>query len=150
MAPPDRLVLVMSRSRRRATASAWDGEGLVGLDHVHLVHRHAGLLHDLDCRVVGAHAHEAGSSGGGGVAYDRASGFSPRRSANSREVTTSAAAASLTPEALPAVTVPSFLKAGFSCGQPLQRGLRPRMLLGVEEKGVALPLGDGAPGRPRL
>ena len=50
-------------------------------------------------------------------AYDtnRASGFSPRRSASARSISTSAAAASFRPEALPAVTEPpSFLNAGLS------------------------------------
>jgi hypothetical protein len=44
----------------------------------------------------------------------RASGLSLRDLARSLSMTTSADAPSLTPGALPAVTVPSFLKAGFS------------------------------------
>ncbi len=44
----------------------------------------------------------------------RASGSRPSFSAAAAEATTSAAAPSLMPEALPAVTVPSFLKAGLS------------------------------------
>ena len=42
----------------------------------------------------------------------RASGVRPRRSASSADITTRAAAPSLRPEALAAVTVPSLLKAG--------------------------------------
>ena len=44
----------------------------------------------------------------------RASGVRPRRSASSAVITTRAAAPSLIPDALPAVTVPSFEKAGLS------------------------------------
>jgi hypothetical protein len=48
------------------------------------------------------------------VAHDtmRASGLRPRFLASSAVISTSAAAPSLMPEALPAVTVPSLLKAG--------------------------------------
>ena len=50
------------------------------------------------------------------VAHDamRASGLMPRDSASSALITTRAAAPSLMPEALPAVTVPSLVKAGRS------------------------------------
>src|ERR1700680_4141413 len=43
----------------------------------------------------------------------RARTGAPSSSARRADMTTTAAAASLTPEALPAVTVPSFLKAGL-------------------------------------
>ena len=50
------------------------------------------------------------------MANDRilASGLRPSFAARSAVATTTAAAPSLMPEALPAVTVPSFLNAGFS------------------------------------
>ena len=44
----------------------------------------------------------------------RASGARPRRFASAAVISTSAAAPSLMPEALPAVTVPSLEKAGRS------------------------------------
>ena len=44
----------------------------------------------------------------------RASGCRPKRSTAAREATSRAAAPSLTPEALPAVTEPSLRKMGFS------------------------------------
>ncbi|MNI33975.1 hypothetical protein D3C73_879470 [compost metagenome] len=43
----------------------------------------------------------------------RASGVRPRRAASSSRISTTAAAPSFRPDALPAVTVPSFLKAGL-------------------------------------
>ena len=48
----------------------------------------------------------------------RASGVRPRAVASSALIRTSAAAPSLMPEALPAVTVPSFENAGFSLASP--------------------------------
>jgi hypothetical protein len=51
---------------------------------------------------------------GHGTVGQRPSGSSPRFLANSSLVTTSAAAPSLTPGALPAVVVPSGSKTGFS------------------------------------
>ena len=44
----------------------------------------------------------------------RASGSMPRRSASSAVISTTTAAPSLSPQALPAVTVPSLEKAGLS------------------------------------
>ena len=46
------------------------------------------------------------------------------------------------PEALPAVTVPSFLKAGAQLAQTFQGGLGADVLVGVEDDGVALALRD--------
>ena len=51
----------------------------------------------------------------------RASGVRPSARAFSADITTTAAAPSFTPGALPAVTLPSFLNAGFSAGQRLRR-----------------------------
>ena len=48
----------------------------------------------------------------------RASGFKLRFAASAPDITTSTAAPSLMPEALPAVTVPSFEKAGRSFRNP--------------------------------
>ena len=54
----------------------------------------------------------------------RASGARPSDLARSAAITTSAEAPSLTPGALPAVTVPSFLNAGFSAAERLRRSCR--------------------------
>src|SRR5574338_245335 len=65
-------------------------KGFVDLDQVHVVELKPGLLQ----------------------------GFSPRFSASARDITTTAAPPSTMPEALPAVTVPVFPKAGFSLARP--------------------------------
>ena len=69
-----------------------------------------------------------------------ASGFRPSFAARSAVATTTAAAPSLMPDALPAVTVPSFLKAGFNAGQLFGRRAGARIFVGVERDRIALLL----------
>ena len=72
----------------------------------------------------------------------RASGSMPRFSASSAVISTVAAAPSLRPEALPAVTVPSLEKAGRSFGHRLERGAEADVLVLVDDD-VALAGLDG-------
>ena len=71
----------------------------------------------------------------------RARGVRPLRFAASSVATIRAAAPSLTPEALPAVTVPSGRTIGFSLRERLDTGLA-RMLVAVDDDRVALALRD--------
>ncbi len=72
----------------------------------------------------------------------RTMGVAPSSFACLALVTTRAAAPSFTPGALPAVTVPSFLKAGFSAAQDFDRGVFARRFVFVEDdRGCALFLG---------
>ena len=98
------------------------GEGLVGLDEVEVVDLPAGLLQRLARGRDRAGAHDRRIDAGGrpgGDARERRRGRAsrlPRRSSARR-----AAAPSLMPEALPAVTVPSFSKAGRSLAMRVER-----------------------------
>ncbi len=71
------------------------------------------------------------------TAYEttRASGARPSAFALAAVATTSAAAPSLMPEALPAVTLPSFLNAGLSAAELLGRRAGARVLVGVHRTG---------------
>ena len=71
----------------------------------------------------------------------RARGVRPLRFAASSMATISAAAPSLTPEALPAVTVPSGRTIGFSLASASSAGLA-RMLVAVDDDRIALALRD--------
>jgi hypothetical protein len=62
----------------------------------------------------GTHAHDGGIDSGGGKREDARQRLPSEHRARSAVATTTAAAPSLMPDALPAVTVPSFLNAGFS------------------------------------
>ena len=67
----------------------------------------------------------------------RASGRAPRACARSAEATTSAAAPSLMPLALPAVTVPSLLEGGLQLRERLGGGAGARILVGVERSSAS-------------
>ena len=71
----------------------------------------------------------------------RASGVARALRPPSSEATISAAAPSLTPEALPAVTVPSGRTMRLELGQRLERGVGARMLVRVDPTGLPLPSG---------
>ena len=71
----------------------------------------------------------------------RARGVRPLRLAASSEAMISAAAPSLTPDALPAVTVPSLRTIGFSLAS-VSRLVSARMLVLVDDHRVALALRD--------
>ncbi len=76
------------------------------------------------------------------VAYDRmrASGCTPSAFARSAVETTTAAAPSLMPEALPAVTDPSLANAGFSAASFSAVLSGARMLVGVDDDRALLLL----------
>ncbi len=61
------------------------------------------------------------------VATIRASGVRPSSAARWSLMITTAAAPSFSGQQLPAVTVPSGRKAGFSCGDRLEGGARARV-----------------------
>ena len=85
----------------------------------------------------------AGSTPATALATIRAIGRSPSSRARDSLMTSTAAAPSLMPELLPAVTEPeaSRLNAGLSVGERLQGRVRPRMLVGREGARLAA-LGD--------
>ena len=72
----------------------------------------------------------------------RASGVRPSACARSAAITTSADAPSLTPGALPAVTVPSFLNAGFSAASACGGGVGADRLVAIDDERRALLLRD--------
>ena len=76
-------------------------------------------------------AHDRGIDADRRIRQTRASGDRAKPCRRVGVVTTSAAAPSLMPEALPAVTVPSFLKAGFERGELFDRRSGARILVGV-------------------
>ena len=86
-------------------------EGLVQFEEVHLVKRPAGFRGTLRTASMGARLNHSGSRPLVAWARMTAIGFRPSSLARSALVTTTAAAPSLTPGALPAVTVPPSLKA---------------------------------------
>jgi hypothetical protein len=91
------------------------GEGLVDLDEVHLVERELGARggQRLDRR-DGADAHDLRLDAGDAPLHDAGEGGEAAARAKSALASTRAAAPSLMPDALPAVTTPSFLKTGLS------------------------------------
>ena len=76
----------------------------------------------------------AGSTPATALATIRAIGRSPSSRARASLITSSAAAPSLMPELLPAVTDPvaSRLNAGLSAASDSMRGVGPRVLVGLE------------------
>ena len=61
----------------------------------------------------------------------RASGVLPSLAASAAFISTTAAAPSLMPEALPAVTVPSFVEGGAQLGEAFQRDALLGIFVGV-------------------
>ena len=101
------------------------GEGLVGLDQVEVVGRPAGLLQRHAAGRDRPGAHDRRIDAGGRPGDDarqrlQAALLRPRLAV----ISTTAAAPSLMPEALPAVTVPFLSKAGRSFGQRPRRWCR--------------------------
>ncbi len=75
-------------------------------------------------------------------ATTRAFGVRPYFFAASSEAMITAAAPSLMPEALPAVTVPSGFDVGLQLGQRFERRVRPRMLILIDDDRRTLTLWD--------
>ena len=119
MAERDRAAVDVD-PRRVDAQLAHDGdrlhrEGLVDLEQIDVGQLPADLRGDLPHRFDRRHHHHLRREAARRLADDARHRRQCRaRGAVSADITTSAAAPSLTPGALPAVTVPSFLNAGFS------------------------------------
>ena len=111
-------------------------EGLVGFDEVEVGNRPAGLLQRVAGGRERARAHDRRVDAGRRPAGDAGERGRPRLWASASVISTRAAAPSLIPDALPAVTVPSFLKAGRG-GEGFGGGAGADILVLVDH-GVAL------------
>ena len=125
MAPPLTFTVGRIPAHVLVHGAGLGGEGFVGFHQIEVGDLPAGLLQRRARRRDRADAHDRGIDTGlrpsrrcGRAASGRA------RLASSAVISTSAAAPSLMPEALPAVTVPSFLNAGRKPGQRLDRWRR--------------------------
>src|SRR5665213_3390282 len=87
-------------------------EGLVGLDEIEIGDLPAGLFERLAGGRDRPGSHDFGIDPGVRPRRDARQGFRPRFFASSADIRTMAAAPSLSPEALAAVTDPSLAKAG--------------------------------------
>jgi hypothetical protein len=105
-------------------------EGLVDLDQVHVVDRHAGQREGPPGRLDRSEPHDLGREPETPVDTIRASGVSPSSAALVSLMITTAAAPSLSGQQLPAVTVPSRGRPACSPETPSRvtpaRGRRPR------------------------
>ena len=91
------------------------GEGLVGLDEIEIVDLPAGLFERLAGSRDRAGSHDGRIDAGGGPGDDAGERCQAAlRRFRLAVISTTAAAPSLMPDALPAVTVPSLEKAGFN------------------------------------
>ncbi len=120
------------------------GESLIGLDQVEVVDLPAGLLQRRARGRDRAGAHDRRIDAGMGPRHDagqrlEARAWRPRLAF----ISTTAAAPSLMPEALAAVTVPSLSKAGRSLADRLERGAVARIFSSVVDDDVALAPLDG-------
>lgn len=88
------------------------GKGFVGFDLIEIGHCPTSLFQSLAGGGVGPRPITSGSTPALAQPTMQARGERPRSAASSASMSTRAAAPSFTPEALPAVTTPSFLKAG--------------------------------------
>ena len=113
-APPLTLTLAGSSSSSRTTATAWTANASFSSTRSTLDGPQPVFFQSFRTASTGVIITSDGSRPATAWATIRAIGFTPERFARSAEVTTSAAAPSFTPGALPAVTVPPSLKAGLS------------------------------------
>ena len=118
------------------------GKCLVHLEHIDVVDLQAGALQHLAVAGTGPMPMIRGSTPAWRSATSRASGCGRGCSATLRSISTTAAAASLTPEALPAVTVPFLREPGLQLGEALRGGVRPHVLVG--RSNTTVPFFDGA------
>src|SRR5665213_18129 len=114
MAPPLTLTLSASKPSSRLTAQACAAKASLASiksssDAFHPARSKASLLAGIGPTPI-----TAGSTPTDAQEAMRASGAMPRRAASAAFIKTTAAAPSLMPEALPAVTVPFLSKAGFN------------------------------------
>jgi hypothetical protein len=115
------------------------GERLIQFDHGEVGDLEAEALHQFSRRRRRADPMIRGGTPATAPPSTRARGVRPLRLAASSLAMTIAAAPSLTPEALPAVTVPSAERSGFSLASA-SRLVCARMLVLVDDEGIALPL----------
>src|SRR5262249_1840123 len=114
MAPPFTLTLPVSQPRSLFTASAWAARAsLVSTRSGSPIFQPA-FFSALREAGIGPEPMTLGSTPAVAQEAMRASGFKPRFLASFAVISTTAAAPSLMPDALPAVTVPSLSKAGLS------------------------------------
>ena len=105
IAPPLTLTLDMSKLQLTSHSDGLSSESLVGLDQVHVLDGQASLGHSLTGSGDGAGAHDLGVDAALAPAEMTLNrGFRPYFSTASLEARMMAAAPSLMPEALPAVT----------------------------------------------
>ena len=115
IAPPLTLTFAGSQPSPLLTAQACAAKASLASIEVEIVLRPASLLQRLASRPgSGRCPSRAGSTPAVAQEAMRASGVMPRRAASAAVISTTAAAPSLRPEALAAVTVPSLAKAGRS------------------------------------
>ena len=112
MAPPDTLVISGGNRSARITASACAANASFASISSSCSTLRPARVSALATAAIGPVPMMAGSTPADAYARTRASGVTPSRSARSAPISTTAAAPSLRPDALPAVTVPSFLNAG--------------------------------------
>ena len=114
IAPPFTFTRPMSKPRSRATAQDWAAKASFDSTRSMSSILHPALSSALRLAGIGPAPISAGSMPAVAQETMRPSGRTPRRAASSAVISTSAAAPSLMPDALPAVTVPSLAKAGRS------------------------------------
>ena len=114
IAPPLTFTVSMSKPRSRATAQDCAAKASFDSTRSTSAMFHPAFSSALRLAGIGPEPISAGSTPAVAQETMRPSGSIPRRAASSALISTSAAAPSLMPEALPAVTVPSFAKAGRS------------------------------------
>ncbi len=114
MAPPLTLTLSGSQPKSLLTAQAWAAKASLASTRSRSSTDQPAFLQRLARWPDRAGAHDGRIDAGMGPDAMRASGVMPRFVASSADISTRAAAPSLMPDALPAVTVPSLSKAGRS------------------------------------
>jgi len=122
MAPPFTFHFLGRQPQRLGNRAGLGGEGFVGFDEVEIADAPAGLG---QCRLRGryrADAHDRGIDADGGPGSDARQRCDPPALGFFRGHQHEGRGASLIPEALPAVTVPSLVKAGRSFLKRVERG----------------------------
>ncbi len=118
MAPPLTFTLAVSQPISLFTAQAWAAKASLASMRSRSETSQPAFLSAARLAGIGPEPISAGSTPAWAQEAMRASGVSPRALASSAVISTSAAAPSLMPEALAAVTVPSLAKAGLRPEMP--------------------------------
>jgi len=114
IAPPLTLIFDVSQPISLVHRAGLRRERLVDLHQVQVGGLPAGLLERTARRRHRSHAHDLRVDAAGSEGLDPRQRLSPSAFAFASDITMTAAAPSLIPEALPAVTLPSLSNAGFS------------------------------------